>query len=67
MARGRLTLYALLFLLITINYAALSLDDSRLVAIPDRLPAGAPITINGGSLDYYGRDGTQVFGAIFQQ
>ena len=41
---------------ITINYSALSIDNARLYDNADRVRDAAPITMNGGSLNFYGRN-----------
>ena len=52
---------------ISLNYATLSIDNSRLVGNANRVPDGAPITINGGALNLYGRSetlSTETVGAV---
>ncbi len=47
---------------ITINRSALIWNDTGVQAVANRIPASAPITMNGGALTYNARAGTQ--GAI---
>ncbi len=58
---------------ISINYSSLGLDNSTsnnansMFDLPDRIPNATPITLNGGSFNYYGRGGvlsTETIGAV---
>ena len=47
-----------LFLIETLDYGTLILDNSNLSDNPDRVNDSAPLTMNGGNFTFYGRTGT---------